>query len=118
MSISNFNMNIYRSPNDINSQFKSIINSVFNSINSQLNQREQEILNKVKSMEINLANQSMHIFEAPLDKLDFKDLVKQLIGHIIDELIDNASSNDVITSKESELLKKSLTQYASFEHIE
>ena len=46
----------------------------------------------------------MHLFEAPMDVGDFKDILRQTIKPVIDSLVEEAKSDGVISEKEQKIL--------------
>ena len=77
MSVSDEYIKIYRSPDNITIQIKDVIDSFLTFLDSNLNIMEKLIIDRLKTLELNITPQIMHTFEAPLDKHDFKDLLRQ-----------------------------------------
>ena len=104
MTLSETKVNLYRSPNDIHMLMEVLIDSYFASRSTNIGQKQQIIMDKLNSLEINIPTQLMNILESPLNKADFKDLVDQLIRPMIFELIEKAHLENILTKSESELM--------------
>ena len=108
-------MNQYRTRDVITLQIQDAIDSFLSFASSKLNSKESILVERLKSLELIITPQIMHVFEAPLDKHDFKDLVKQLITLVMDELIERAYKTGIITMKESEMIKIALDESKEIE---
>ena len=115
MTISKYHMNQYRTRDVITLQIQDVIDSFLSFASSKLNSKESILVERLKSLELIITPQIMHVFEAPLDKHDFKDLVKQLITLVMDELIERAYKTGIITMKESEMIKIALDESKEIE---
>ena len=115
MTISKYHMNQYRTRDVITLQIQDVIDSFLSFASSKLNSKESILVERLKSLELIITPQIMHVFEAPLDKHDFKDLVKQLIALVMDELIERAYKTGIITMKESEMIKNALDESKEIE---
>ena len=115
MTISKYHMNQYRTRDVITLQIQDVIDTFLSFASSKLNSKESILVERLKSLELIITPQIMHVFEAPLDKHDFKDLVKQLITLVMDELIERAYKTGIITMKESEMIKNALDESKEIE---
>lgn len=97
-------MSQYRTPEDITALIEMTIDSCLAIMTDSISQEEQKILDRLSEWKLKLAPQLMHIFEAPLDVGDFKDLVRQAIKPVIDSIVEEAKSDGVITEKEQRLI--------------
>lgn len=73
------------------------------------------LIEKLKIIDLPIPTQIMHTFEAPLDKHDFRDLVKQLISVIMDNLIEKGLFIGVLNQDESEQIKNALDESRELE---
>lgn len=97
-------MSLYRKPEDITALIEMTIDSCLSILTDSISEDEQAILDKLSEWKLNLAPQLMHIFEAPLDASDFKDILRQSIRPVIDSVVEEAKSDGVITAKEQRLI--------------
>ncbi len=105
MEISENHKKMYRSPENINSQMQDVFDSFFSSLADELDSTEDKVIERLKTLEIEINPQIMHVFEAPLDKNDFKDLVKQLTYPFMHEILEKAYEIGAITSDESNQIR-------------
>ena len=106
MTVSENYSNVYRTPDYIHMEIKDVLNSFLSFIDSKLNFAQSILVDKLKSLDIHITSQIMHIFEAPLDKYDFNDLINQVITGVTDDLIERAHSIGFISKNESDQLRK------------
>ena len=100
MTISNSKIKIYRSSNDIYDLIQVLIDSYLSDFESNTGERHKEIVKKIRSIDIEISQQIMNIFEAPLDKIHFKDLIDQLIITLIRDHVDKAYCLGIISENE------------------
>lgn len=110
LTLSNYYVDEYRSTGKIKIQIQDVVDAFLFFMDSKLDKNQSKAINKLKSLELQITTQIMHIFEAPLDNHDFKDLVKQIIDHVLHELIERAYNTGIINKDESILLKKALNE--------
>lgn len=110
MAVTKNYINVYRSPDNIYKQLQEVIESFLSYGKSKIDPAQANLIDKIKSLEMHITPQIMHVFEAPLDKHDFKDLVKQLIAIVMDDIIDRAYSSGIITKDESDRINKALDE--------
>jgi len=101
---------INRSLDDINSLVQVMVDSYFSTIDKKQNKRETRIIDKLKSLEVKVQPQFMHIFESPLDKIHFKDIINQLTLPIINEHIEVAHTKGILTDEEHYLIRLILSK--------
>ena len=97
-------MSQYRSPEDITALLGMTIDSCLAIMTDSISEDEQKILDRLSEWKLKLAPQLMHIFGAPLDVGDFKDIVRQAIKPVIDSIVEEARSDGIITEKEHRLI--------------
>ena len=95
---------LYRTPKDITALLEMTIDSCLAIMTDSISDDEQKILDKLSEWKLKLAPQLMHVFEAPLDVSDFKDLLRQSIKPVIDSIVEEAKSDGVISDKEQRLI--------------
>jgi hypothetical protein len=99
-------MSQYRTPSDITTLIELAIDDCLQMFQGELtlDDEAQKLLDKLSEWKVNLQPQLMHVFEAPMDASDFKDILRQTIRPVIDSLVDEAKSDGVITDKEQKIL--------------
>jgi hypothetical protein len=97
-------INFYRTPNDVHNLITLLIDSYFNKLGLNTGERKKSIINRLKKVEIDIPQQLMHIFEAPLDKIHFKDIIDQSIDAIVHDLICKAYNYGIISKKEADMM--------------
>ena len=115
MTVSKNYMTMYRTPESIYLQIQDVVDSFLSFIHLKLNPNLVQMVDKLRTLDLHITSQIMHVFEAPLDKHDFKDLVKQLIDVVMDDLIERANSTGIITKDESTQLQKALDESKTIE---
>ena len=104
MTVSESKIKIYRSQDTIHALMQVLIDSYFTSLGDKVGKRELTIINKIKSLDIDISKQFMFMFQAPLNNNHFKDLTNQLMVPLITELVDTAYLKGIITKKEADLM--------------
>ncbi len=94
----------YRKPEDITTLIEMTIEDCLQIFQGEVDEESQRLLDKLSEWKVNLQPQLMHVFEAPLDVGDFKDILRQTIRPVIDSLVDEAKSDGVITEREQKIL--------------
>jgi len=94
----------YRKPEDITTLIELTIDDCLQIFNGEVDDESQRLLDKLSEWKVSLQPQLMHVFEAPLDVGDFKDILRQTIKPVIDSLVDEAKSDGVITEREQKIL--------------
>lgn len=94
----------YRKPEDITALIELTIDDCLQIFNGEVDDESQRLLDKLSEWKVNLQPQLMHVFEAPLDVGDFKDILRQTIKPVIDSLVDEAKSDGVITEREQKII--------------
>lgn len=97
-------MSQYRKPEDITTLIEMTIEDCVQMFQGEMDDEAQALLNKLSEWKVNLQPQLMHVFEAPLDVGDFKDILRQTMKPVIDSLVEEAKSDGVITEKEQKIL--------------
>ena len=97
-------MSQYRKPDDITTLIELTIEDCLQIFQGELDDEAQALLDKLSEWKVNLQPQLMHVFEAPLDVGDFKDILRQTLKPVIDSLVEEAKSDGVITEKEQKIL--------------
>ena len=100
----NSNIKLYRSPDEIYNLIEVLIDSYFSILEFKVGQREQVVLEKLRSIEIEISPQFMEVFQCPLDNVHFKDIIDQSIIPLIKDHIDNAYKQGILTENEKELM--------------
>ena len=96
---------LYRSPEDITALFELTIDEILQIVaESDLTSGEQAILDHLSSAKLKLQPQLMHLFEAPMDDIDFKDIMRDTLKPVIDASFDHARSDGIITEREQKIL--------------
>jgi len=96
---------LYRSPEDITALFALTIDEFLQIVaESDLTSNEKSILEHLRKSKLELQPQLMHLFEAPMDDIDFKDILRQTLKPVIDAAFDHARSDGIITEREQKLL--------------
>ena len=98
------NMSLYRKPEDITTLIEMTIEDCVNMFQGEIEEDAQILLDKLTEWKVTLQPQLMHVFEAPLDVGDFKDILRQTMKPVIDSLVEEAKSDGVITEKEQKIL--------------
>lgn len=104
MTISENTMNLYRSSTDINQLIMVLVDSYLSSLVTKVGKKESLIIEKLLTIETDIAPQIMKIFESPLNNTHFKDLVNQLMIPLVNERIEEAHLRGIITAQEAELM--------------
>ena len=73
-------------------------------LDESLDKDSKNLIDKLSEWKVNLQPQLMHVFEAPLDVGDFKDILRQALKPVIDSLVEEAKSDGVITEQEQKIL--------------
>ena len=94
----------YRKPEDITTLIEMTIEDCLQIFQGEVDEESQKLLDKLSEWKVNLQPQLMHVFEAPLDVGDFKDILRQTIKPVIDSLVEEAKSDGIITDKEQKIL--------------
>lgn len=94
----------YRKPEDITTLIEMTIDDCLQIFQGEVDEESQRLLDKLSEWKVNLQPQLMHVFEAPLDVGDFKDILRQTIKPVIDSLVEEAKSDGVITEREQKIL--------------
>ena len=94
----------YRDPAEIRALLELTIDSCLAICGQDLSPEEQFIIQKLRDWEVKLENQLMHLYEANLDPIEFKDIVNQTLGAVIDSVFEQARTNGTITPNEQKLL--------------
>ena len=115
MTVSENYIDIYRSPDYITMLIQDVSDSFLTFIGPKVTSTTALLVEKLKTIDLPISTQIMHTFEAPLDKHDFKDLVKQLISVIMDDLIEKGLFTGVLKSDESEQIKNALDESMELE---
>ena len=99
---------LYRTPQDITTLIEITIEDCLQifqgELDTSLDDDSKKLLDKLSEWKVNLQPQLMHVFEAPLDASDFKDILRQTLKPVIDSLVEEARSDGVITEKEQKIL--------------
>ncbi len=97
---------MYRKPEDIITLIELTIDDCLQIFQGELELDDdtRKLIGKLSEWKINLQPQLMHLFEAPMDVGDFKDILRQTIKPVIDSLLDEAKSDGVISEKEQKVL--------------
>ena len=97
---------LYRKPEDITTLIEMTIDDCLQIFQGELELDEdaKKLVDKLSEWKINLQPQLMHLFEAPMDVGDFKDILRQTIKPVIDPLVEEAKSDGVISEKEQKIL--------------
>ena len=95
---------LYRTPEDITALIEMTIDSCLSISAEAITEDEQKIVDKLSEWKVKLAPQLMHMFEAPLDVSEFKDLLRQSLKPVIDDVVETAKDDGVITEKEQKLI--------------
>ena len=96
---------MYRTPEDITALLQLTIDSCLQLVaESELTDQEKKILDNLNDWKLRLEPQTMHLFEAPLDTMDFKALLKDTLKPIIDTSFELAREDGIITEREQKLL--------------
>lgn len=97
--------NIYRKPDDITALIELTVDSCLSMVSeSDLSNEEKKLIENLRSWEVKLQPQFMHLFEAPMDDLDFKDIIKQTLQPMIDDTIQLAKTHGKITFREQKII--------------
>ena len=97
--------NIYRKPEDITALIELTVDSCLSMVpESDLSNEEKKLIENLRSWEVKLQPQFMHLFEAPMDDLDFRDILKQTLQPMIDDTIQLAKSHGKITFREQKII--------------
>lgn len=115
MTISENHITMYRTPDYITMLIQDVTNSFLSFISSKVDSKKSAIVEKLRTLELQITPQIMHTFEAPLDKHDFKDLVFQLITGIMDDIIERGYLTGVLTQNEAEQIKQALDKSMELE---
>lgn len=94
----------YRKPEDITTLIEMTIDDCLQIFTGEVDEESQRLLDKLSEWKVSLQPQLMHVFEAPLDVGDFKDILRQTLKPVIDSLVDEARSDGVITEREQKIL--------------
>ena len=96
----------YRKPDDITALIELAIDDCLQIFQGEfeMDDESKHLVDKLSEWKVNLQPQLMHLFEAPMDASDFKDILRQTIKPVIDSLVDEAKSDGVITEKEQRIL--------------
>ena len=97
-------MSQYRKPEDISALIEMTFEDCVQMFQGEIEEDAQALLDKLTEWKVNLQPQLMHVFEAPLDIGDFKDILRQTMKPVIDSLVEEAKSDGVITEKEQKIL--------------
>lgn len=108
-------MNSYRSKQDILAILDLTIDSCLDLASSNMSDDEKKIIDRLKHWRENLVldNQILHILEAPMDKLDFKNILKQVLNPIIADILEEAKEDGIISPKEQKLLDAIIKNFDS-----
>ena len=79
-----------REPSEILALLDLIIDSRFEIFGVEFSDYEMEIINRVRKSRLVIDNKLLHIFEAPLNPIDFKDLINLMINTIIESAFEEA----------------------------
>lgn len=94
----------YREPAEIQALIELTIDSCLEICGQELTPEEQSIIQKLREWEVKLESQLMHLYEANLDPIEFKDIVNQTLGAVIDSVFEQARIDGTITPNEQKLL--------------
>jgi hypothetical protein len=99
-------MNSYRTIDDISALIDLTIDSCLDLVSSSMSEGQKNIIDRLNDWKGNfkLDNQILHILEAPMSDIEFKDILKQVLMPIMDDLLKYAEQDGVITPKEQNLL--------------
>lgn len=115
MTVSKNHINTNRNPDDINMLIQDVSDSFLTFISSKVNPTISSLVERLKTLELDITTQIMHTLEAPLDKHDFRDLVQQLISTIMDDLLEKAYSTSILSIDESKQIKSALNESIEME---
>ena len=97
--------NIYRKPEDIKALIEMVVDSCLSMVSeSDLSAQEIKLIENLRSWEVKLHPQFMQLFEAPMDGLDFKDILRQTLQPMIDDTIELAKTDGKITDAEQKII--------------
>ena len=91
---------------DVNAILDLAIDNLLELTSENISEVEKEIIKKLNNWrgDFKINNQMMHLLEAPMSDLEFKDIIKQVQRSIFDDLLNQARSDGVITPQEQNLL--------------
>ena len=99
-----------REPSEIIALLDLIIDSRFEIFGVEFSDYEMEIINRVRKSKLVIDNKLLHIFEAPLNPIDFKDLINLMINTIIESAFEEAVKNGTISEVEEEIIVNLLSK--------
>ena len=99
-----------REPSEILALLDLIIDSRFEIFGVEFSDYEMEIINRVRKSKLVIDNKLLHIFEAPLNPIDFKDLINLMINTIIESAFEEAVKNGTISEVEEEIIVNLLSK--------
>ena len=97
-------MSQYRKPEDITALIEMTIEDCVQMFQGEIEEDAQALLDKLTEWKVNIQPQLMHVYYAPIDIVDFKDIIRQTMKPVIDSLVEEAKSDGVITEKEQKIL--------------
>ncbi|MHA1991042.1 MAG: hypothetical protein ACW981_17355 [Candidatus Hodarchaeales archaeon] len=106
-------MNSDRTIDDILALLDLTIDSCLDLVSSTMSDKQISIINRLNHWKSNfkLDNQILHVLEAPMSDLEFKDILKQVLYPIINDLLKHAQQDGIITPEEQKLLDHIITNF-------
>lgn len=93
-----------REPKDILALLKLTLDSYFEHSKVGLTDEEQRIINRLDNWELTLDDQVMHLFESPMSNREFHDVVRQMLGPIVNSVFLKAKQEGVVPTDEHHCL--------------
>lgn len=108
-------MSSYRSEQDILAILDLTIDSCLTLASLNMTDDEKNIIKRLNHWRENfkLEDQILHILEAPMSNIEFKDILKQILNPIIEDVLDHAKQDGVISPQEQKLLDTIIKNFDS-----
>ena len=99
-------MDDYRKIEEITALLEMTIDSCLDLTMQNLSDDEKQIINRLNEWRDNfqIDNQIMQIFEAPISDIEFKDILRQVLKPILDDIFFKANEDGIITEREQAIL--------------
>ena len=92
-----------REPTEIMALLDLTIDSRFEIFGVEFSDYEMDLINRIRTAKLVIDTKLLHIFEAPLNPIDFKDLMNLVTNAIIESVFDEAFNNNVISEEEQKI---------------